>query len=64
MILTRQQAYLKGLAEEKGFVTLGEAKIVYASSVHRRNALRTLVKLNILRPSERPNRFDLVTEDE
>lgn len=62
-MLSSQQQYLLSLAREKGFVTLGEAKLVYSSSVARKNALRRLVGLGFLKHSSVPNRFDLVRGD-
>lgn len=59
-MLSPQQQYLLSLAREKGFVTLGEAKIVYSSSVARTNALKRLVGLGLLKHSVKPNRFDWV----
>lgn len=59
-MLTSQQEALLVVAQEKGFVTVGDSKAVYSSDLHRRQALRLLVQLGFLRASPVPNRFDYV----
>lgn len=59
-VLTPKQQMILRMAEEKGFVTLGEASLVYSSPAARTNALKLLVALGCLRRTHKPNRFDFV----
>jgi len=61
MIISKQQEALLFIAREKGYVTLVDAEKVYSSHTARKNALKRLVSLGLLRVSSVPNRFEVVS---